>query len=87
VLIGFGILTAVPLILFGAAASRIPLSTIGFIQYMTPVLQFLTAFFILREPMPAVRWVGFGLVWLSLAVLTFDAIRNKRRAMPVIDQG
>ena len=87
VLIGFGILTAVPLILFGAAASRIPLSTIGFIQYMTPVLQFLTAFFILREPMPAVRWVGFGLVWLSLVVLTFDAIRNKRRALPVIDQG
>ena len=87
VLIGFGIMTAVPLILFGAAASRIPLSTIGFIQYMTPVLQFLTAFFILREPMPAVRWVGFGLVWLSLVVLTFDAIRNKRLAMPVIDQG
>jgi chloramphenicol-sensitive protein RarD len=87
VLIGFGILTAVPLILFGAAASRIPLSTIGFIQYMTPVLQFLTAFFILREPMPAVRWVGFGLVWLSLVVLTFDAIRNKRRVLPVIDQG
>ena len=87
VLIGFGILTAVPLILFGAAASRLPLSTIGFIQYLTPVLQFLTAFFILREPMPAVRWVGFGLVWLSLVVLTFDAIRNKRRAIPVIDQG
>jgi chloramphenicol-sensitive protein RarD len=87
VLIGFGIMTAVPLILFGAAASRIPLSTIGFIQYMTPVLQFLTAFFILREPMPAVRWIGFGLVWLSLIVLTFDAIRNKRRSLAVIDQG
>lgn len=87
VLIGFGIMTAVPLILFGAAASRIPLSTIGFIQYMTPVLQFLTAFFILREPMPAVRWIGFGLVWLSLIVLTFDAIRNKRRSLAVTDQG
>jgi chloramphenicol-sensitive protein RarD len=87
VLISFGIMTAVPLILFGAAASRIPLSTIGFIQYMTPILQFLTAFFILREPMPTVRWIGFGLVWLSLVVLSFDAIRNKRRALPVIDQG
>lgn len=86
VLIGFGIMTAVPLILFGAAASRIPLSTIGFIQYMTPILQFLTAFFILREPMPAVRWIGFGLVWLSLVVLSFDAIRNKRRALPVVEQ-
>ena len=87
VLIGFGVMTAVPLILFGAAASGIPLSTIGFIQYMTPVLQFLTAFFILREPMPAVRWVGFGLVWLSLVVLSFDAIRNKRKAIAVLDQG
>jgi chloramphenicol-sensitive protein RarD len=87
ILVGFGIMTAVPLILFGAAASRVPLSTIGFIQYMTPVLQFLTAFFILREPMPAVRWVGFGLVWLSLVVLSFDAIRNKRKAIAVIEQG
>ncbi len=87
ILVGFGIMTAVPLILFGAAASRVPLSTIGFIQYMTPVLQFLTAFFILREPMPAVRWVGFGLVWLSLVVLSFDAIRNKRKAIVVIEQG
>ncbi len=87
ILVGFGIMTAVPLILFGAAASRVPLSTIGFIQYMTPVLQFVTAFFILREPMPAVRWVGFGLVWLSLVVLSFDAIRNKRKAIAVIEQG
>lgn len=87
VLISFGVMTAVPLILFGAAASRIPLSTIGFIQYMTPVLQFLTAFFILREPMPAVRWIGFSLVWLSLVVLSFDAIRNKRRVVPVVEQG
>ena len=79
VLVAFGILTAVPLILFGAAASRIPLSSIGFIQYLTPTLQFLTAFFILQEPMPAVRWIGFGLVWLSLAVLSLDAIGNKRQ--------
>jgi chloramphenicol-sensitive protein RarD len=78
VLVAFGILTAVPLILFGAAASRIPLSSIGFIQYLTPTLQFLTAYFILQEPMPAVRWVGFALVWLSLVVLSLDAIGNKR---------
>lgn len=79
VLVGFGIMTAVPLILFGAAASRVPLSTIGFIQYLTPVLQFLTAFFILGEPMPAVRWIGFSLVWLSLVVLTSDALRTRRK--------
>ncbi len=79
VLVAFGILTAVPLILFGAAASRIPLSSIGFIQYLTPTLQFLTAFFILQEPMPAVRWIGFGLVWLSLVVLSLDALGNRRQ--------
>lgn len=79
VLVAFGILTAVPLILFGAAASRIPLSSIGFIQYLTPTLQFLTAFFILQEPMPAVRWVGFGLVWASLVVLSLDALGNRRQ--------
>ena len=77
VLVGFGIMTAVPLILFGAAASRIPLSMIGFIQYLTPVLQFSVGYFILGEEMPPVRWIGFGLVWVSLVILTSDAIRRK----------
>lgn len=85
VLIGFGILTAIPLILFGAAASRIPLASIGFIQYLTPTLQFLTAYFILLEPMPPARWIGFGLVWISLSVLTFDLIRNRRATIPVVE--
>ena len=86
-LVAFGILTAIPLILFGAAASRIPLSTIGFIQYLTPTLQFSVGFFILGEPMPAVRWIGFGLVWLSLLVLTLDALSRKRPDLPVVDNG
>ena len=85
VLIGFGILTAIPLILFGAAASRIPLASIGFIQYLNPTLQFLIAYFILLEPMPPARWIGFGLVWISLAVLTFDAIRSRRATIPVVE--
>ena len=85
VLIGFGILTAIPLILFGAAASRIPLASIGFIQYLTPSMQFLIAYFILLEPMPPARWIGFGLVWISLAVLTFDAIRSRRATIPVVE--
>lgn len=83
ILVGFGIMTAVPLILFGAAASRVPLSTIGFIQYLTPMLQFLTAFFILGEPMPAVRWIGFSLVWLSLLILTLDALRARRKSLQI----
>jgi chloramphenicol-sensitive protein RarD len=84
VLIGFGIMTAVPLILFGAAASRIPLSMIGFIQYLTPVLQFAAGYFILGEEMPPVRWIGFGLVWVSLAILTADALR-RRPILPIVE--
>lgn len=86
VLVSFGILTAIPLILFGAAASRIPLATIGFIQYLTPILQFSAGYFILGEPMPPVRWIGFALVWLSLVVLTTDALRRKRPDLPIAEQ-
>lgn len=74
-LISFGLLTAIPLILFGAAASRIPLSSIGFIQYLTPVIQFLLGIFYFQEQMPAARWLGFSLVWLGLVILTVDALR------------
>jgi chloramphenicol-sensitive protein RarD len=86
VLIGFGYLTSISLILFGAAASRVPLSTIGFIQYLTPTLQFCVGVFILSEPMPTVRWIGFGLVWVSLAILTIDALRRKRPDLPIFEQ-
>ncbi|PZT75993.1 MULTISPECIES: EamA family transporter RarD [unclassified Streptomyces] len=74
-----GVVTAVPLILFGAAAIRIPLSTIGLLQYMTPVAQFILGVAWFHEEMPAERWAGFGLVWLALAVLTWDALRTARR--------
>lgn len=84
VLISLGIMTAVPLILFGAAASRIPLSMIGFIQYLTPVLQFSAGYFILSEEMPPVRWIGFGLVWVSLVILTSDAFR-RRPISPILE--
>jgi chloramphenicol-sensitive protein RarD len=78
-LVFFGIMTAIPLIMFGTAAKLLPLRYLGFIQYTTPVLQFCIALFILGEPMPAARWVGFGLVWIGLAVLIFDALRSGRR--------
>ena len=86
ILVGFGILTAIPLILFGAAASRVPLSTIGFIQYLTPTIQFSIGFFVFGEPMPTVRWIGFALVWVSLAILTFDALKRKRPDLPIVEQ-
>ncbi|MEK9908526.1 MAG: EamA family transporter RarD, partial [Aquiluna sp.] len=72
--------------LFGAAASRVKLSTIGFIQYLTPILQFSVGYFVLGEPMPTVRWIGFGLVWLSLIVLTSDALRRRRPDLPIAAQ-
>ncbi len=78
VLVGFGFLTAVPLILFGSAARHLPLRVIGFMQYLTPTIQFILALVYFHEPMPAVRWVGFALVWSALAILTFDMLRQGR---------
>lgn len=77
-LIMFGFFTAIPLILFGSAAKHLPLKFVGFIQYLTPILQFSTAYFLFHEPMPAARWIGFILVWLSLTILTADAVRSIR---------
>lgn len=74
-----GIVTAVPLIFFGAAAIRIPLSMIGLLQYLAPVFQFLLGLFWFHEEMPPERWAGFGLVWLALALLTWDALRTAHR--------
>jgi len=78
-LVMFGFFTAIPLILFGSAAKRLPLKYVGFIQYLTPILQFSTAYFLFHEPMPPARWIGFILVWVSLAVLSVDAVRGIRR--------
>lgn len=75
----FGLMTAVPLIFFGEAAKLLPLSYIGFIQYVTPVMQFLIALLILREPMPPARWIGFVLVWISLMILSSDALRRGQK--------
>lgn len=75
-----GVVTAVPLLLFAAAARRLPLSVLGFFQYFAPILQFLFGVFVMLEPMPLERWIGFALVWLALIVLTTDAIRQRRLA-------
>ncbi|MET9109631.1 EamA family transporter RarD [Streptomyces zhihengii] len=74
-----GVVTAVPLICFGAAAIRVPLSTLGLLQYLAPVFQFLLGILYFHEAMPAERWAGFALVWLALSCLTWDALRNARR--------
>lgn len=74
-----GVATAIPLLLFAAAARRIPLSTIGLLQFMTPVMQLLCGVLVLGETMSAGRWVGFALVWIALVVLTVDSFTQARR--------
>ena len=74
-----GIVTALPLVCFGAAAIRVPLSTIGLLQYLAPVFQFLIGVLYFAEAMPPERWAGFALVWLALSLLTWDALRTARR--------
>lgn len=75
-----GLVTAVPLVLFGAAAIRVPLSTLGLLQYMAPVFQFGLGVLYFHEAMPPERWAGFSLVWAALALLTWDALRTARRS-------
>ncbi|MEZ0069124.1 chloramphenicol-sensitive protein RarD [Streptacidiphilus sp. MAP12-20] len=74
-----GLVTAVPLVAFGAAAVRVPLTTMGLLQYLAPVFQFLLGIAVFHEYMPTARWIGFALVWAALAVLSFDGLRQARR--------
>ena len=78
-LISSGIVTAVPLLLFGAAAIRIPLSTLGILQYVGPTMQFIVGLWIFHEPMPKERLFGFALTWLALVILTIDSLRHSAR--------
>jgi len=74
-----GLVTAVPLICFGAAATRVPLTTIGLLQYIAPTLQFALGVLVFQEPMPATRWVGFALVWVALAIFTAETLNRRRQ--------
>jgi chloramphenicol-sensitive protein RarD len=77
-LVFFGIMTAVPLIMFGTAAKYLPLSVVGLLQYMTPTIQFILALTVFKEDMPIARWLGFVLVWVGLVFLTTDMLRQAR---------
>lgn len=79
-LVSAGLVTAVPLLLFGAAAQRVPLATLGMLQYLTPSLQMVWGVLVLHEAMPASRWIGFSLIWLALVIYSADALRRARRA-------
>ncbi len=74
-----GVLTAVPLMLFAFGAQRLPLSTIGFLQYIAPTLNFVLAVFVFREPFDNLQLIGFGLIWAALAVYSLDMASAARR--------
>jgi chloramphenicol-sensitive protein RarD len=81
-LVGTGIITAIPLLLFGAAATRLSLTTVGLLQYLGPIIQFIVGLTIFDEDMTGARWAGFILVWLALAIFTVDAVTSRRRVAP-----
>jgi chloramphenicol-sensitive protein RarD len=74
-----GPLTVVPLLLFGAAATRVSMTTLGLLNYVAPIMQFVVGVLVFHELMPPMRWVGFGLVWLALVILTWDGLAQRRR--------
>jgi chloramphenicol-sensitive protein RarD len=86
-LMGAGVATAVPLVCFGAAAVRIPLVTLGLLQFLAPLLQFAIGVLIRHEPMPPGRIVGFALVWVAICVFAADGLRRNRAAVAPVPAG
>lgn len=76
-----GVMTLLPLLFFGAAATRLPLTTLGLLQYLPPVLQWVIAVAVVHEPMPPSRLMGFALVWCALLMLALDGWRGTRRVI------
>jgi chloramphenicol-sensitive protein RarD len=74
-----GFVTAIPLLFFGAAATRVSMTTLGLQQYLAPTIQLALGVLVLGEQMPTVRWIGFAIVWVALAIFTTDSIRHHRR--------
>jgi len=77
-LIAAGAMTAIPLLLFNGSTTRLPYSTIGLLQYITPTIQFSIGVWINHEEMPPARWIGFIVIWLALATLGTDLFRSSR---------
>ena len=77
-LMSAGAVTAIPLLLFNGSATRLPFTTIGLLQYITPTLQFSVGVWIRHEDMPNARWVGFLIIWVALTTLAIDLVRSGR---------
>jgi chloramphenicol-sensitive protein RarD len=78
-LAGSGVVTAIPLLFFGAAAIRIPLTVLGLLQYLAPTFQLTIGVLLYGEPMPPIRLLGFALVWTALVIFTVDSLTAARR--------
>ncbi|WP_316861240.1 EamA family transporter RarD [uncultured Cohaesibacter sp.] len=74
-----GVITSLPLIWFSAAAKRLNLATVGIMQYINPSIQFLIAVFLLHEAVSPSKMITFALIWLSVAVYSYDAVIEIRR--------
>jgi chloramphenicol-sensitive protein RarD len=77
---GTGVITVIPLLFFAAGTRRLPLSVLGLLQYLAPVLQFGMGVFVRHESVPFAEYVGFCLVWIALIVLSVDGLRHQQRA-------
>jgi len=77
-LISAGAVTAIPLLLFNGAMTRLPLTVIGLMQYITPTITFSIGVWVRHEDMPTTRWVGFLIIWLALVTLAADLIKSSR---------
>lgn len=80
-----GAVTAVPLLLFASGARRVPLTVIGLLQFVAPIIQFVIGVWVLHEPMTLERWVGFALVWVALVMLSVDSVVAARRHRRVVE--
>jgi len=79
-----GIITAIPLMLFGAAAIRVSMVSLGLLQYLAPTIQFALGILVFQEAMPASRWIGFALVWVALVMFTVEALNHRRRQLRLV---
>lgn len=81
-MVGAGLVTTVPLLLFASAAPRVSLTTIGILQYINPTMQFLLGVLVYKEPFTHDRLIGFGLVWISLIIFWAEGL-HARRSLPL----
>jgi len=87
-LIGGGIVTTIPLLMFASAAKQIPLTIVGLLQYIAPTLQFLIGVFVYKEPFDHAHLIGFSIVWVALIIFAVESyLANRAPAQPIGELG